>query len=108
MAMMTVPVLATSPLERKRQELRERIEWLKGKQAEMWRHDYPGLDKVKMDRLYLRNISELESKLENAHQCPCCGLILTSPCSIRNGIGPECAKPDHIVRFPCRHHKEAA
>jgi len=96
-------------LERKRQQIQAKIDWL-NQLYEAAKNDPTRQADMKYWLIYQRahrlNVSALEAKLEALHECPCCGCILTDPCSINNGIGPECSKPKHLAWFPCNRRRK--
>lgn len=69
-------------------ELADRVAYL-----EFWagRLKDPGVQK---------RLATTRQKLAEAHECKCCGIILTAT---PGDIGPECAH--HPGRFPCNAHR---
>jgi hypothetical protein len=54
----------------------------------------------KLLRVYKKKLDQAIEELRNAHQCECCGLLLTKTAA---PVGPECAK--HPDKFPCNRHR---
>lgn len=51
-------------------------------------------------RAMQRQLDGALEALYMAHECACCGILLTKT---NDSVGPECAK--HPNEFPCNHHR---
>jgi len=51
-------------------------------------------------RAIQKNLDRAVAELQVAHDCACCGLLLTKT---QDSVGPECIK--HPDKFPCKRHR---